>query len=95
MFGLLLQKLLDESNCKPSKIWIDKYSEFFSRSMKSCLQDNDIEIYLTHNEEKSTIVERYIGIFKNKIYKNTTSISKNVYIDKLNDIIDKYNKNII
>ena len=29
------QKILDESNCKPSKIWVDKGSEFYNRSMKS------------------------------------------------------------
>ena len=38
------QKNLDESNCKPSKIWVDKGSEFYSRSMKSFLQNNDIEM---------------------------------------------------
>ena len=56
--------------------------------MKSWLEKNVIEIYSTHNEEKS---ERFIRTFKNKIYKYMTSISKNVYIDKLDDIVKKYN----
>ena len=29
------QKILDESNRKPNKIWVDEDSEFYNRSMKS------------------------------------------------------------
>ena len=43
------QQILDESNCKPNKTKVDKGSEFCNRSMKSWLQDNDIENYSTHN----------------------------------------------
>ena len=84
---------MKESGWKPSKIWVDKGSEFYNRSIKSWLQDNDIVIYLTHNEGKSVAAERFIRTFKNKIYKYMTSVSKNVYIDKLADIVSKY-KNI-
>ena len=35
---------LSESSCKLNKIWVDKSSKFYNRSMKSWLQDNDIEI---------------------------------------------------
>ena len=56
--------------------------------MKSWLLDNDIEIYSTLNEGKSVVAEKFIKTF---IYKYITSISKNVYIDKLDDIISKYN----
>ena len=55
------------------------------------MQDNDIEIYSTHNEEKSVAAERLIRILKNKIYKYMTSISKKVYINKLDGIFNKYN----
>ena len=48
-------------------------------------------MYSTNNEEKSVIAERFIKTLKNKIYKYMTSISKNVYIDKLDDIVDEYN----
>ena len=50
-----------------------------------------MEIYSTHNEEKFVVTERFIRKIKNKIYKYMTSISKNVYIDKLDDIVHKYN----
>ena len=48
-------------------------------------------MYSTNNEGKSVIAERLIKTLKNKIYKYMTSISKNVYIDKLDDIVKKYN----
>ena len=59
--------------------------------MKSWLQKIDIEIYSTHNGGKSIVAERFIKTLKNKIYKYRTSIWKNVYIDKLDNIINKYN----
>ena len=68
---------------KPNKIWIDKGSEFYNNSFKKWLKDNDIEMYLIHNEGKSVVAERFIRTLKTKIYKYVTSISKNVYIDKL------------
>ena len=55
------------------------------------IQKNNIEIYSTHNEGKSTVAERFIRTLKNKIYKYMTSVSSNVYIDKLDDIVNKYN----
>ena len=44
-----------------------------------------------HNREKSVVSERFIKTLKNKIYKYVNSISKNVYIDQLDDIVNKYN----
>ena len=65
------QKILDESNCKPNKIYVDKGSKFCNRSMKSSLQDNDIEMYSKYNEDKSVAAKTFIGILKNKLYKQT------------------------
>ena len=50
-------------------------------------------MYSIHNGEKSVVAERFVRTLKNRIYKYMTSISKNMYIDKLDDIVDKY-KNI-
>ena len=97
------QSILEQSNSrqsakgtsakhvKPNKIWVDKGSEFYNAYFKKCLQDNDIVMYSIHNEGKSVVAERFIRTFKSKIYKYMTSISKNVYIDKLDDIVDEYN----
>ena len=48
-------------------------------------------MYSTHNEGKSVITERLIRTLKNKICKYMPSISKNMYIDKLDDTVNKYN----
>ena len=48
-------------------------------------------MYSTKNEGKSIVAERFIRPLKSEIYKYMTSISKNVYIDRLNDIVNKYN----
>ena len=48
-------------------------------------------MYSIYNEVKSVVAERFIGTLKNTIYKYMTSISKKVYIDKLDDIVNKYN----
>ena len=85
------QKILDDSNRKPNKIWVDKGSEFYNNSFKKWLKDNDIEMYLIHNEGKSVVAERSIRTLKTKIYKYMTSVSKNVYIDKLDDMVNEYN----
>ena len=87
------QIILKQSNSRrrPNKIWVDKGSEFYNASFKKWLQDNDIVTYSTHNEGKSVVAERFIRMLKSKIYKYMTSISKNMYIDKLDDIIGKYN----
>ena len=55
---------------------------------------NNIEIYSTYNEGKSVVAERFIRTLKNKIFKHMTAISKNVYFDVLDDIVDKYNDTI-
>ena len=41
--------------------------------------------------KKSVVPERFIRTLKNKIDKYMTSVSKNVFIDKLDDIVYKYN----
>ena len=65
---------------KPNKIWADQGNEFYN-----------IEMYSAHNEGKSVVAERFIRTLKNKIYKHMTAISKNVYFNVLNDIVDEYN----
>ena len=59
--------------------------------MKPWLQDNDIEKHSRYSEGKSFVTERFIRTLKNKTYKDMTPVTKNVYIDKLPDIVNKYN----
>ena len=55
------------------------------------VRKNSIEMYSTDNEGKSFIAERFIRTLKNKIYKYMTSVAKTVSIDKLGDIVNKFN----
>ena len=82
------------SKCKPNKIWVDQGSEFYNKSFKDFLKINNIEMYSTYNEGKSVVAERFIRTLKNKIFKHMTAISKNVYFDVLDDIVDKYNNTV-
>ena len=68
-----------------TKIWVDKESVFYNRSIKSFLKNNGIEMCSAHNEEKAVVAERFIGTLKNKIYSYMTSISKDVCIDKIDN----------
>ena len=83
------QKILDDLDRKPNKIWVDKGNEFYNNSFKKWLQDNNIEMYSIHNQGKSVVVERLIRTLKTKIYKYMTLVSKNV--DKLDYIVGEYN----
>ena len=84
------QKIISEGR-KPNKIWVDQGSEFYNQSFKDFLKINNIEMYSTYNEGKSVVAERFIRTLKNKIFKHMTAVSKNVYFDVLDDIVNKYN----
>ena len=58
------QKILNSLKREPSKIWVDKGSEFYNRPMKSWLKENDIELYLTYNDGKSIVLQRFFRTLK-------------------------------
>ena len=82
---------MTKSNRKPNKIKVDKVSELYNSSFKKWLKYSDIEMYSIHNEGKFVFAERFIRTLKTKIYKYTTSISKNGYMDKLDDLVNDCN----
>ena len=55
------------------------------------VNDNDIEMYSTNNERKSVVAERFIRTLENKLYKHMTAAATNVYINKLDNIVNDYN----
>ena len=55
---------------------------------------NNIEMYSTYNERKSVVAERFIRTLKNKIFKHMTAISKDVYFDALDDVVNEYNNTV-
>ena len=86
---IAFQKTLNKSNRKPNKIYVNKGNEFSNRQMKLLLQNNDTEMYSTYYAGKSAVAKRFSRTLKNLMYKYVTSVSKNVYIDKLDDIVNK------
>ena len=88
------KKIISEGQRKPNKIWVDQDSEFYNQSFKDFLKINNIEMHSTYNEGKPVVTERFIRTLKNKIFKHMTTISKNVYFDVLNDIVNQYNNTI-
>ena len=51
-------------------------------------------MYSTYNEEKSVVAERFIRTLENKLFKHMTAVSKNVYFDVLDDIVNKHNNTV-
>ena len=74
-----------------TKYELTKEANFKIILFKRWLKDNDIEMYSIRNEGKSVVAEKFIKALKTKIYKYMTSVSKNVYIDKLDDMVNEYN----
>ena len=71
---------------KPEKMWVEKGKEFYNKDVKDL-----IELYSTENEEKSSLVERWIRTMKEKMWKYFSVYSTNVYINALPDLVREYN----
>ena len=74
---------------KPEKLWTDKGKEFDNKDVKDL-----IEIYSTENEEKNSIVERWIRTMKEKMWKYFTDNNTYTYIDILPDLVKDYNNTV-
>ena len=85
------QSTLNDSGRKPNKIRVDQRSEFYHKSFKKCLNDDHIKMYSTFIEGISAVAKIFIRMPKHRICKDMTAVFKNVYIDVLDGIVDKYN----
>ena len=83
-----------ESQKEKNKIWVDQDNEFYNNSFKHYLKINNIEMYSTSNEGKSVVAKGFITKLKNKIFKYMTAISKNGYLDVLDDIVNTITQSI-
>ena len=70
------RNILNESNRKPNKIWLDEDSEFYNWSMKSWLEKKFVEMYSIYDEGISVVAERFIRTLKNGIHECMTSVSE-------------------
>ena len=87
------QKIISEGR-KLNKIWVDQGGEFYNNLFKKFLKINDTEMYSTYNEGKSVVAKRFIRTLKNKIFKHMKAVSKNVYFDMLDDVVNKCNSKV-
>ena len=87
-------KKITSKGRKPNKIWVDQGSKFYNQSCKDFLKLNDIQMYSTYNGGKFVIAERFIRTLKSKNFKHMAAISKKVYVDVLDDIVNNYNNTI-
>ena len=79
---------------KSKKIRIDQGGEFYNKLFQRFLKINNVGMHSTYNEGESVVAERFIRTFKNKIFNHMTAVSKNVYFDVLDDIVNKCNNTV-
>ena len=61
-------EVVNESNYKPNKVWVDQGRNFYNKLVPECLDNNNIWMYSTNNEGKSVIAESFVKELKAKIY---------------------------
>ena len=62
-------EIVNESNRKPNKLWVDQGREFYNKLTQEWLDNNDILMYSTHNKSKSVIAEMFMKTLNSKICK--------------------------
>nr|XP_047129509.1 uncharacterized protein LOC124809453 [Hydra vulgaris] len=78
-------KIFKDRKC--SRLWVDKGLEFYNKHVKAL----DVQLYLTENEEKSCVVERWNKTMKEKMFKYFSTHSTRKCIDVLDEMVNKYN----
>ena len=76
---------------KPRFLWTDRGSKFYNGNVKQMLSKENIKLYSTENEEKSSIVERWNKTIKNKMWQMFSAYNNTVYFDKPDELVDEYN----
>ena len=74
-----------------SRLWTDKATELYNQQLKTVLAANNVMLYSTEKEEKSSIVERRNRTMKNIMWKYYTANNTQKYIDVLQSMVEKYN----
>ena len=84
-------KTIFKEGRKPQYLWTDKGKEYYNKNMKELLEKNNITLYSTENEEKSSVCERWNRTIKTKMWKQFTVQGNTQYLDILPKILDQYN----
>ena len=78
-------------NTEPSRLWTDKGTGFYNQQLKAVLAGNNVTLYSTENEQKSSIVERWNRTMKNIMWKYFGANNTQKYLDVLPSMVEKYN----
>jgi hypothetical protein len=89
-----IKKIIHDSGRKPEKIWSDAGREFVSKEVKEWLKVNNIELYHTYSENKSSIIERFNRTLKTNMWKLFTENQDHEYITILPKLLKHYNNSI-
>ena len=84
-------KLVFKEGRKPEYLWVDKGKEYYNKHVKDLLEKNNIRMYSTENEEKSSVCERWNRTIKTKMWKQFTVQGNTQYLDVLPKILKQYN----
>ena len=87
------QKIISKGR-ELNKVWVDQGGEFYNNLIRRFLKINNIEMYSAYSKGKSVVAERFIRTLKHKIFKHMTASSKNVNVDMLDNIANKYNNTV-
>ena len=86
--------IIEGSGRKPSRLWVDKGTEFYNKTFKKYLEQNDIHMYSTHNEGKAVVVERFNRTIKTRMWKYFSANSTTRYFDILPALLQQYNHSV-
>ena len=86
-----LKKIFESNGKTPSKLWADNGKEYYNSVVKKLLTNNDVELYSTFNEEKSSIVERFNRTFLHWLFIYFDTHQNTVYLPVLQDLVTRYN----
>ena len=86
-----LEHIFSEIIRCPEVIQMDKETELFNALVKTCLADNNIKLFATHNDQKTQIVERLNGTINRIMFRYFIKENTRRYIDILQYIASKYN----
>ena len=84
------KKIFSEGR-SPSKLWVDKGSEYYNSHVKNLMKNKGVEMYSTENEEKSSVCERWNRTIKTMMWKQFTIQNNTQYLDILPKILKEYN----
>ena len=76
---------------KPQYLWTDKDKEYYNKHMRELLEKENVPLYSTENEEKSSVCERWKRTIKTKMWKQFTVQGNTQYLSILPKILSQYN----